>query len=164
MEFRFNHTQKHLAVALYLGLLTPAIVASVLLQANERWGEKTWYEANSTPHHELHHILFTVFRKLEEWQSGDHHHMVVLHILCGACPTIAEHRHVNSSLDIFQLPMQGGMNEREICTVSLNLVYEFVKSITELEILSRMNKDQVLDDDIEIEEVELSVKKKRGCQ
>lgn len=58
------------------------------------------------------------------------------------------------------------MNEREICTVILNLVYEFVESITELEILSRMNKDQVLDDDIEIEEIELSVKKlkcgKRG--
>jgi len=103
-----SYTQKHLAVALYLGLLTPVIVATVLPQANECWGEKTWYEANSTPHHELHHILFTVFCKLEEWQSGDHHYMVVLHILCGARPIIAEHRHVNSSLDIFQLPMQGG--------------------------------------------------------
>ena len=51
------------------------------------------------------------------------------------------------------------MNEREICTVILNLVDEFVKSITELEIFSRMNKDQILDDDIEIEEIELSVKK-----
>ena len=41
----------------------------------------------------------------------------------------------------------------------MNLVDEFVKSITELEIFSRMNKDQILDDDIEIEEIELSVKK-----
>jgi len=44
------------------------------------------------------------------------------------------------------------MNEREICAVILNLVDEFVKSITELEIFSRMNNNQIWDDDIEIEE------------